>query len=272
MPELPEVERAARLLRTAVLGRTVHSVVTLHPSAARQLPPSVAATLTGRVISGVERRAKYQLLHLDDGRVIEVHFKMTGDWAIGPATLPAPALERVRLLTTDGTRVSLVDGRAFAVVRVHAAGAVFLPPLGPEPLDAEWSGDLLRAALVRKRGPIKPALLDQRVVAGLGNIYAAEALWEAAIHPNTRANRLSLTRARRLADAARLVLERAPDARYYGQRSTDDGHAYAIGDGGDERWCVYDREGKPCQRCDGTVRRIEQAGRSTYYCARCQRV
>jgi len=272
MPELPEVERAVRLLRAAVLGRTLHSVVALHPSAARQLPTAVADSLAGRVITRVERRAKYQLLHLDDGRVIEVHFKMTGDWAIGATTLPAPALERVRLLTTDGTRVSLVDGRAFAVVRVHAAGVPFLPPLGPEPLDAHWSGDLLRAALARRRGPIKPVLLDQRVVAGLGNIYAAEALWEAGIHPNARANRLSIARVRRLAAAARLVLERAPDARYYGQRAADDGHAYAIGDGGGETWCVYDREGAPCRRCDGRIRRVEQAGRSTYYCGRCQRV
>jgi len=272
VPELPEVERAARLLRAAIVGRTLQAVTTWHPSAARSLPDAIAQTLAGHVVTRVERRAKYQLLTLDDARVIEVHFKMTGDWAIGPATLPAPALERVRLLTTDGTRVSLVDGRAFAVVRVHAADVSFLPPLGPEPLDADWSGDLLHAALVRKRGPIKPALLDQRVVAGLGNIYAAEALWEAAIHPRAIANRLSRARVARLAAAARLVLERAPDARYYGQRAHDDGYAYAIGDGGDERWCVYDREGQPCQRCTGPVRRMEQAGRSTYYCGRCQRV
>jgi formamidopyrimidine-DNA glycosylase len=272
VPELPEVERATRLLRTALLGRTLESVDTLHPSMARRLPPSVAESLGGRMVIGIARRAKYQLLHLDDGRVMEVHFKMTGDWAIGPSTLPPPALERVRLLTTDGTRVSLVDGRAFAVVRVHAPGASFLPPLGPEPLDPDWTGELLRAALRRKRGPIKPALLDQRVVAGLGNIYAAEALWEAAIHPNARANRLSIARACRLANAARRVLERAPNARYYAPRAADDGHAYAISDGAGEEWCVYDREGEPCTRCAGTVRRIEQAGRSTYYCGGCQRV
>jgi formamidopyrimidine-DNA glycosylase len=260
------------MLRAALVGRTIASVITRHPSAARGLPTAVAETLVGHVVTRVERRAKYQLLHLDDGRVIEVHFKMTGDWAIGPATLPAPALERVRLLTTDGTRVSLVDGRAFAVMRVHAPNSSFLPPLGPEPLDAGWSGELLHAALTRKRGPIKPALLDQRVVAGLGNIYAAEALWEAAIHPAARANRLSRTRVDRLAEAARRVLERAPHARYYGLRATDDGHAYAIGDGSDEQWRVYDREGQPCRRCDGRIRRVEQAGRSTYYCGRCQRV
>jgi len=255
-----------------MVGRTIASVLTRHPAAARHLPTSVAGTLVGRIVTRVERRAKYQLLHLDDDRVIEVHFKMTGDWAIGPASLPAPALERVRLVTTDGTRVSLVDGRAFAVMRVHEPHVTFLPELGPEPLDAHWSGDMLRAALSRKRGPIKPALLDQRVVAGLGNIYAAEALWEAAIHPRARANRLSRMRVGRLVDAVRLVLQRAPNARYYGHRTADDGHAYAIGDGGDEPWCVYDREGEPCRRCAGPIRRVEQAGRSTYFCGRCQRV
>ena len=246
-------------------------VITRHSAAARHLPNAAARSLRGQRVLRVERRAKYQLLHLEDGRTIEVHFKMTGDWAIGPATLPPPPLERVRLLTSDGTRVSLVDGRAFAVVRVHAAGAHFLPPLGPEPLDAAFTGETLHAALARKRGPIKPALLDQRVVAGLGNIYAAEALWEAAIHPAARASRLSAARTERLADAIRLVIARAPAARYYGRRAQDDGLTYAIGDGGDETWRVYDREGAPCPRCETPVRRRAQAGRSTYYCGRCQR-
>jgi len=272
VPELPEVERATRLLRDAIQGRTIVSVQTLHPSAARALSAATRLSLADVRVDRVERRAKYQLLHLEDGRIVEVHFKMTGDWAIGPATLPPPALERVRFELDDGTRVSLVDGRAFAVVRVHAAGVSFLPELGPEPLDPAWTGEQLRAALINKRGPIKPALLDQRVLAGLGNIYSAEALWEAAIHPMARANRLSAVRTERLAAAVRVVLERAPAARYYGRRPTDDGHAYAIGEGGDEGWNVYDREGAPCVRCGAPVRRITQAGRSTYYCGRCQRV
>lgn len=272
VPELPEVERATRLLREAIVGHSIIRVQTLHPSAARTLPPAVCASLVGVRVERVERRAKYQLLHLHDHRIIEVHFKMTGDWAIGSTALAPPPLERVRLEFDHGTRVSLVDGRAFAVVRVHAPGQAFLPPLGPEPLDPAWTGTQLREALANKRGPIKPALLDQRVVAGLGNIYAAEALWEAAIHPMARANRLSSVRTERLVDAARAVLERAPAARYYGRRSTDDGHAYAIGDGGDDGWKVYDREGAPCVRCGAPVRRVTQAGRSTYYCGRCQRV
>lgn len=272
MPELPEVERATRLLRDAIEGQVIARVKTLHPSAARAMPAATARSLAGHRVERVERRAKYQLMHLDDGRTIEVHFKMTGDWAIGPASLEPPALERVRIETEHGLRISLVDGRALAVLRVHAAGAEFLPPLGPEPMDASFTGDALREALSGKRGPIKPALLDQRVVAGLGNIYAAESLWEAAIHPNARANKLSRVRTARLADAVRAVLERAPAARYYGRRQTEDGHDYAIGDGGNEGWNVYDREGLPCPRCAAPVRRITQAGRSTYYCGRCQRI
>ncbi len=272
MPELPEVERAAQLLRQHLVGHALVEVRALHPSAARTLTEPIARSLWGRTVLAVDRRAKYQLLRLDDARTIEVHFKMTGDWAIGPADVPPPPLERVRFVTDHGMRVSLVDGRAFAVVRVHAPGVQFLPPLGLEPLDPTFTGDVLHAALARKRGPIKPALLDQRVVAGLGNIYAAEALWDARIHPAARANRLSPLRAERLAASARLVLERAPAARYYGPRAQDDGHAYAIGDGGDDGWQVYDREDEPCTRCGARIRRIEQAGRSTYYCGGCQRV
>lgn len=272
MPELPEVERATRLLRDAIEGQVIARVTTLHASAARALPTAAARSLAGHRVERVTRRAKYQLMQLDDDRTIEVHFKMTGDWAIGPVSLASPALERVRIETEHGLRISLVDGRAFAVMRVHAPGAQFLPPLGPEPMDASFNGTTLRSALAAKRGPIKPALLDQRVVAGLGNIYSAEALWEAAIHPMARANKLSLVRTTRLAEAARAVLERAPAARYYGRRPTDDGHAYAIGDGGDEGWNVYDREGLPCARCKAPVRRMAQAGRSTYYCGRCQRI
>lgn len=272
VPELPEVERATQLLRDALLQRILTEVRTHHPSARRALPDDVARSLAGHRVVQIVRRAKYQLLTLDDDRIIEVHFKMTGDWAIGPATLPPPRLERVTLLTEDGTRISLVDGRAFAVVRVHPPGATVVPPLGPEPLESAWTAAYLHDALARRHGPIKPVLLDQRIVAGLGNIYAAEALWEAGIHPLARASRLSTARVARLVEAARLVLERAPTRRYYGARATDDGYTYALGDGDDEAWRVYDRAGEPCDRCGAAIRARPQAGRTTYYCGGCQRV
>lgn len=259
MPELPEVEDAARRLRQAVLGRTISEVVVLHPAVARTLTKT--ERLHGRRITDVARRAKIQLVTFDDGQLLEVHFRMTGDWAIGSVSDAAPRNERARFDFTDGTRVSLVDGRALSVLRVHASNAFALPALGPEPLSEAFTASALRDALVSRRGPIKPALLDQKIVAGIGNIYAAEALWEARIHPESIANKLSLARLTRLVDAIRVVLQRAQGERYREKKSRNS----------PPRFRVYDREGKRCVRDDGVIRRIVQAGRSTYFCAACQR-
>ncbi len=263
MPELPEVEDAARRLRQAALGRTIERADTFHPSLARSLTPSAQRRLAGRRIVGVERRAKIQLITLDDGALIEVHFRMTGDWAFGTTADTPPPYERVRFVCTDGTCISLTDVRAFAVVRVHAPGTFVLPMLGPEPLDDTFTADVLYAALRRTRGPIKTVLLDQRVLAGLGNIYAAEALWRARIHPARVASSIARARVATLRDAIRDALQAAPAGRYYdaGEEPRD----------GADDWQVYDREGLPCMRCATPVRRIVQAGRSTYYCGKCQR-
>ena len=250
MPELPEVEDAARRLRAALVGRTIARVDVLHASQRRGLPDVTSARLAGERVVGVTRRAKLQLVELASGGTIEVHFRMNGDWNVARASDPAPAHERVRLTLDDGTRVSLVDSRALCVVRFHEPGALALPTLGPEPFDPAFDTDAL--------------LQDQRVVAGLGNIYAAEALWEARIDPRAPADRMSRPRVARLVDAIRTVLQRAPAGRYY---ETDAGSSNAE----DEGWQVYGREGEPCRRCHGTIRRITQAGRSTFHCARCQR-
>lgn len=263
MPELPEVEHAAARLRAAAEGRTIARVLVRHPSQARTLDRAACRALAGRRITGVARRAKVQLVHVDDGQVVEVHFRMTGDWDIGRIVDDPPAHERVRFEFTDGCRVSLVDGRALSVLRLHAAGALVLSAYGPEPFDEQaFTAEALHRALGRRRGPIKPALLDQALVAGIGNIYAAEACWEAAIHPATPAQRLSRPRVARLVEAIRTVLQRAQGERYHASAAVDAPPAFA----------VYDRAGAPCPRGDGgTVRRIVQGGRSTYYCARCQR-
>jgi formamidopyrimidine-DNA glycosylase len=209
------------------------------------------------VVQRVERRGKHQLLHLDDGSVVHVHFRMTGDWLIGQVGDDDARLSRAVLEFEDGTRVSLVDSRALATVALHDS-ATTLPELGPEPFDATFSATSLGASLARRRGPIKPALLDQRVVAGLGNIYVAEALWLARINPRASAATLSAERRQRLVRAIRSVLRRAPAGRYWADERTS-------------RWRVYDREGKPCPRCRSTITRIVQAGRSTYFCPHCQR-
>ena len=265
MPELPEVEHAARRLRLALAGRTITSVLVLHPSLARSLTPAACRRLKGCTVIEVERRAKFQLVHLDDGQLLEVHFRMTGDWNIGRVGDPPPPLARAHFNCDDGTRVSLVDARAFGVIKLHAAGEFVMPDLGPEPLGVEFDAGVLATALRTKRGPIKPVLLDQRVVAGLGNIYAAEALWEARIRPDTPANTLSPTRVSRLRDAIQLVLHAAPSGRYYERNGSGAGNA------SDQRWRVYDREGEACSRCGTRIARIMQAGRSTYLCRKCQR-
>lgn len=264
MPELPEVEFAASRLRSAVTGRVIARLEALHPSQQKHLPEAARQAAVGLTIDRVERRAKIQLIHLQGGTLLEVHFRMTGDWEFTRVDEAPPRHERVRLETADGVRVSLVDSRALSVVRVHAPGAFVLPAIGPEPLTDDFTVDGFRTALTRRSGPIKPALLDQKLVAGVGNIYASEALWEARVHPATPAKSLSRERVGRVREAIRLVLERAPTERYYGLGVTETVNE-------DEIWRVYGRDGEPCRRCGATVKRLPQAGRSTFYCPRCQR-
>ena len=266
MPELPEVEFAASRLRQAVAGHTIARVETLHSAQARHLPPAACTALAGQRIERIDRRAKVQLLQLSDGAVLEVHFRMTGDWEFTALTEPPPRLERVRLETREGTRVSLVDGRAFSVVRRHPPGTFAGVRAGPEPLSDDFTAEAFREALERRRAPIKAVLLDQQVVAGIGNIYASEALWVARVHPETAANTLARVRVARLRDAVREVLHTAPTGRYWERRDIE-GHVVSE----DEIWRVYGRDGAPCKRCGSRVVVATLAGRSTYWCRRCQR-
>lgn len=262
MPELPEVEHAAQRLRAAVLGHTIARAEALHPSQKRHFPPKAWQAVAGQRIERIERRAKVQLLHLANGSVLEVHFRMTGDWEFTTLHEAPPPYERVRFETAEGTRVSLADSRAFGVVRLHASPATVRIDAGPEPLTDDFTVDGFREALARRRGPIKPTLLDQKLVAGVGNIYASEACWEARIHPATPAHTLSRARVGRLRDAIRLVLATAPSGRYYARDDVDER----------EIWRVYGKDGDPCRRCGSPIVRTVQAGRSSYHCRRCQRL
>jgi formamidopyrimidine-DNA glycosylase len=259
MPELPEVEYAARVLRDAVVGKKVVSTSVLHRSQRRHLPPRAVARLRGARVTAVERRGKHQLIKLSTGDTLVVHFRMTGDWLVDDVRAPRAKYARVVFELDDGARVSLVDPRALSSASLHRAGDDSLPVLGPDPTDPVVDVDAFGAALSRRRVAIKVALLDQRVLAGVGNIYAAEALWVARMDPRAVASSLSRARQARLLDAIRSVLDKAQ--RLAG-RYRDDG----VG-----RFEVYDREGLPCSRCGTAIRRITQAGRSTYYCPRCQR-
>lgn len=206
----------------------------------------------------VERHGKHQHICFDDGAVLAVHFRMNGDWEATRAAAALPRFTRITLDTDDGRRLSLVDSRALCSATYHPPGKPPRLALGPEP--DELTMELLRGATERRTAAIKPVLLDQRVVAGLGNIYAAEALWRARIDPAQAARDLS--------DAQLRVLVRAIKA------AIADGFARQgrYRDGSREHpFKVYDREGLPCRRCRTPIKRITQSARSTYYCPRCQR-
>jgi formamidopyrimidine-DNA glycosylase len=260
MPELPEVESAMRRLRAAIEGKTIAAVRTLHPALKRQLPDGKARRLKARRISRVERRGKHQLIHLDNGSVLHAHFRMNGDWVISRTDGDPDKFTRAVIDLTDGTRVELNDRRALSALSLHASADDSLPSLGMEANDASLDAAYLSKALSARRGPIKPALMDQKVIAGLGNIYAAEALWRARINPRAVASSVSKARLTRLVDAIRGVIdsENRPPGRY-----TDKTNRH--------RFAVYDREGEQCIVCATPIRRIIQAGRSTYFCPRCQR-
>jgi formamidopyrimidine-DNA glycosylase len=260
VPELPEVEKAARQLTRAALGKTIASVRAIHPSLRRKLPPSRARSAKGKRVDSIERRGKHQLLHLDSGDTLVVHFRMNGDWEVGTTADDLDRFARAVIELTDGTRISLVDRRALSSITLDKQGASSLPKLGREASDPSLDADHLTDVLKRKKIAIKPALMDQSVIAGLGNIYAAEALWEAEMDPRRPAAKVSRATLEKLVAAIRLVL--SPKKRLPG-RYTDTRGA--------SRFAVYDREGKICRRCGGTIERIVQAGRSTYFCASCQR-
>ena len=257
MPELPEVEHAVQRLRVALVGRRIVRARALHQSMRRALSPARLRALAGRVVRAVTRRGKHQLLHLDDGALLHVHFRMNGDWETHAAGATAPRHVRFAMELDDGTIVVLTDSRALATV-AFVRSAADLPELGPEADDQTIAPAVLRAALSSRSAPIKMALLDQRLLAGIGNIYASESLWHARVSPMARARSLTLARVARLLAGIRRALARG---------MTRDGR-YA--EGSSHEFRVYDREGEPCRRCSARIKRVTQGQRSTYFCPRCQ--
>ncbi len=261
MPELPEVRDAAKRLHNAATGKTVSSVKTFHPALKRKLSPQRARVAAGQRVVSVERRGKHQLLHLEKGDTIVIHFRMNGDWEIGETTDALHRFARGAIELSDGTRISLVDPRALSSITIDREGESTIPKLGLDAASPTLTAAHLKKALATRKIGIKPALMDQSVLAGLGNIYAAEALWLAQLSPKKRASALSGSQLERLVEAIRFVV--GPKGKL-ATRYTDKGAKK-------HRLAVYDREGKPCRRCGKTIVRIVQAGRSTYFCPGCQK-
>lgn len=261
MPELPEVEAASRIARRAVRGETIAKVEVLHPAQRRSLPARVALALAGDRVTSVARRAKYQLLRLASGRTLVVHFRMAGDWSVMARGESLPRHSRVAFRFASGGALVLVDPRALCTAHVVEAGERPLPALGPEADRPAFSAAYLGPALRDRSTAIKVLLLDQSIVAGVGNIYASEALWYARLDPRRPARDLSSAEVKRVVAGVHRVMRKAlahPE-RYY--QAGDDA----------QRFTVYDRAGQPCRRCQGLIRRMVQAGRSTYWCPACQR-
>jgi formamidopyrimidine-DNA glycosylase len=277
MPELPEVEALRRLLEPAMRGARIEHVLLRRQNLRRPFPPAFVSRLEGRRIRSVDRRGKYLLVGLDSGATLLMHLGMSGSLRVNRCskrrTSNAEATggrhDHVVFTLSNGATVTFNDPRRFGVMDLLGDAAAVsgraLAAMGPEPLGASFSAAVLAPALAGKRIALKTALLDQRVVAGLGNIYASEALHRAGLSPLRRSSTLATAAGRPASGAVRLAAAIKSVLRQAIARGE---HPYRA-----SRFRVYEREGGPCRTpgCRGTIRRISQAGRSTFYCPACQR-
>ena len=270
MPELPEVETTRRGLEPHLKRRQVAGVTLRRPDLRWPIPPEIRALLPGEAIRGIRRRAKYLLLDTDPGSAL-LHLGMSGSLRVLPGRTPVVAHDHVDIALDNGKVLRFNDPRRFGCLLWQAAGETheLLRGLGPEPLSDDFDGDYLYELSRGRKAPIKAFLMDQGIVVGVGNIYAAEALFEAGISPLRAAGRISRERYQALAAAVQRIL------------------AYAIERGGtalrdfidpngapgyfEQELQVYGREGEPCRRCRRPLRNATLGNRASVYCGHCQR-
>ncbi len=269
VPELPEVETIARGLQMAVAGKTIGTVLLLRPKVVVPEAERFVAAVCGERIATVGRRGKFVVFSLVSGRQLVVHLRMTGRLVVQAAGATSPEPYTNALLTfTDATRLCFADVRRFGRMVLIDADHGWMPELGVEPLSNDFSFECFSRLVAGRTTPIKAFLLDQRRIAGLGNIYACEALWQARVRPTRAAGQLTLAARRRLHAAIRDVLARAIDLR----GTTVDNYVDADGlRGGFQNVLrVYSRAGTACERCERPIVRTVVAQRGTWWCRRCQ--
>jgi len=272
MPELPEVETVCRGLAGVLEGRRLAKVELRRKDLRIPFPKGFVASLTGRKVLRVYRRAKYVLMDLDDGQVVIAHLGMSGRMTIVKDQTPLDRHDHVVFTTDKGVVVRFNDPRRFGLMTVAPAATLdahnLFRHLGPDAMSDAFDGAYLSRALKGRKTSIKVAIMDQRIVVGVGNIYACEALYRAGISPRRKAGTVAGARSTLLVPAIKAVLAQAIAA---GGSSLRD-HVQPSGELGyfQDSWQVYGREGESCRNCGNIVKRIVQGGRSTFHCARCQ--
>ncbi|MDO4435425.1 MAG: bifunctional DNA-formamidopyrimidine glycosylase/DNA-(apurinic or apyrimidinic site) lyase [Cardiobacteriaceae bacterium] len=270
MPELPEVETTLRGIAPYLEGQKIRALSVRQPKLRFPVPPQLAENICGKSILSCQRRAKYLLLHLSTGSVI-IHLGMSGSLRLFQSALPeAGKHDHLDLHLENGTTLRFHDPRRFGAWLWQEKGKVHsvFKQLGKEPLDADFTPHYLHQSLSRRTIPIKSALMDNKIVVGIGNIYANEALFRSFIHPNRPAKTLTLTECHTLIATIRAVLLRAIEVGGSTLRDFVDSH----GNSGyfQQEYAVYGREGLACKRCQQTIERVLMAGRSTFFCPHCQ--
>ncbi|MDX2113465.1 MAG: bifunctional DNA-formamidopyrimidine glycosylase/DNA-(apurinic or apyrimidinic site) lyase [Alphaproteobacteria bacterium] len=273
MPELPEVETVRRGLEPLITGATIERLTLRRKNLRVPFTPDFAKRVQGATISGIKRRAKYLLFELSHGEVILSHLGMSGRFIVWPDSLPQAAKhDHVIMHFTDGRALVYHDPRRFGLMVLRhedeLAHEPLLASLGPEPLEPGFTAAVLKATLGKKTAPIKQVLMDPQVVVGVGNIYASEALFLSAIHPQRTAS----SAAKHSESLVRSIRQVLTDAIASGGSSLRD-FLQVSGEGGyfQHAFKVYGRAGKACVRCPGTIETVRLAGRSSFYCPKCQK-
>lgn len=275
MPELPEVETVSRALQSLIAGRAIERAELRRAKLAPDTKPAAfARRLKGESVNFIHRRGKHILLDLTGGKTLIVHLRMSGRFSLLPEEAEDPKFTHAVFHFTDGTRLVFDDQRHFGLMKIVKTAELHdakeLNKLAPEPFSEEFSIEYLTLVCRASKRTLKEFLIDQTKVTGLGNIYACEAMFLAGVHPGVRTHKLSKPRLTRLHES---IVATLTEAVAHAEKIVPDpenleGGYFSGSNGG---WLVYDRQGKPCRKCGGEIRRITQGGRSTYFCRLCQK-